>query len=68
MQLKITGYAKNLSNGNVEVLAKGTPNHVEQLKEWLQHGPQHAVVDKIECEVIDDQQVESLAIDNFKIL
>ena len=68
LQLNIIGYAKNLSNGNVEVLAKGTSNHVEQLKEWLQHGPQYAVVDKVECEMINDQALESVVKDNFKIL
>ena len=68
LQLNITGYAKNLSNGNVEVLANGMSNQVEQLKEWLQHGPQHAVVDKIECEIINDQTLESVVSDNFKIL
>ena len=41
-RLGLGGYARNLADGRVEVLAAGTPQAVEQLARWLQHGPPHA--------------------------
>jgi len=50
--LGITGYARNLSNGQVEVLACGEETQVAQLKEWLWHGPRLAEVTDIQVETI----------------
>ena len=52
-RLDLGGYARNLSDGRVEVLAAGTPQAVEQLARWLQHGPPHARVDAVERFVAD---------------
>ena len=49
---KVTGYARNLSDGSVEVLACGQPQSVDALCEWLWQGPQHARVDNVECSEI----------------
>ena len=38
-RLAITGYAINLPDGNVEVLAWGTPEALRELEAWLQQGP-----------------------------
>ena len=35
-QLGVTGYARNLPDGNVEVLACGKASALEGLKEWQQ--------------------------------
>ena len=43
-QLGVRGWAKNLSDGRVEVVACGTPDAVEALCEWLRHGPPLAEV------------------------
>ncbi len=46
--LGLTGYAKNLDDGSVEVIACGEPQQIERLVEWLkQGGPKHAKVDKV---------------------
>lgn len=42
--LGITGHAINLGNGDVEVLACGNPDVLEQLESWLQQGPPMASV------------------------
>lgn len=34
-ELGVTGYARNLSDGRVEVLACGEPQAVQQLLDWL---------------------------------
>ena len=48
--LNITGYAKNLPDGSVEVLACGKKTDIESLKDWLKQGPPSAHVDKLLCE------------------
>lgn len=47
--LGITGYAKNMRDGSVEVLACGPQPAVEQLGEWLWVGPPAARVSQVEC-------------------
>ena len=43
----IVGYAKNLSDGRVEVFAIGTPEMLATLRRELERGPQSAVVLKV---------------------
>jgi acylphosphatase len=53
-ELGVTGYAKNLPDGRVEVVACGEPQAVGQLCEWLWIGPpsaQVAAVDVVEITV-----------------
>ncbi|MGB2079666.1 MAG: acylphosphatase, partial [Vibrio sp.] len=54
-RLGLTGYAKNLADGRVEVLACGTPEQVEALYHWLHQGSPHAEVEKVEAQVCDDE-------------
>ena len=42
--LGLQGYAVNRPDGRVEVLAVGSATALEQLTEWLQHGPRAAKV------------------------
>lgn len=47
-KLGLTGYAHNLDDGSVEVLACGETEQVEALESWLkQGGPRSARVDKV---------------------
>ena len=47
-QLGVLGYARNLDDGSVEVLAWGEPDKVEALIAWLKAGGPHgARVDKV---------------------
>ncbi len=47
--LGLKGYAKNLSDNSVEVVAVGDSKiNLEKLKKWCKHGPTGAVVEKIE--------------------
>ena len=47
-RLGITGYAMNLADGNVEVLACGAAVVLDELQAWLHHGPPMARVTKVE--------------------
>jgi len=46
--LGITGYAKNMPDGSVQVLACGEPAALNRLTEWLQHGPPMAEVERMD--------------------
>ncbi|QNP39884.1 acylphosphatase [Lysobacter solisilvae (ex Woo and Kim 2020)] len=46
--LQLRGYARNLSDGRVEVLAIGDDDAVEELGQWLHYGPPQAQVDELE--------------------
>jgi len=53
--LGITGYARNLEDGSVEVLACGDPQAMDRLAQWLEHGPPMASVTRVEsCESSTD--------------
>ena len=43
-RLAIRGVARNLPDGSVEVIAHGSPEAVENLRQWLRHGPSGARV------------------------
>ncbi len=55
-KFNLTGYARNLPDGSVEVLACGEPQAVEALCDWLWEGPIHARVDNVECREIQQTQ------------
>jgi len=57
LRLGLTGYARNLSDGRVEVLACGEPDQVSQLREWLRNGPPAAEVTGVACEPVAFQQL-----------
>lgn len=54
VNLGITGYAKNLPDGRVEVLMHGTPEAVGHLKAWLWDGPPAARVVAVDCKLVDE--------------
>jgi len=47
--LHLHGYARNLPDGRVDVLACGTAQALADFKAWLRIGPAHAKVREIEC-------------------
>lgn len=46
--LGITGMARNLPDGRVEVIAQGSVAAIEALALWLERGPPHARVDSVQ--------------------
>lgn len=51
--LGVTGHARNLPDGRVEVLACGDPEAVDALCRWLWDGPPAAEVTAVEIEHVD---------------
>jgi len=64
-RLGLAGYAKNLADGSVEVLAWGDAHALEELETWLQHGPPQARVTRVRR---DPAGNESLTGSGFRIL
>lgn len=60
----LSGYAKNLQSGQVEVLVQGDVNSVTQLALWLEEGPQYASVDS----VVEVDAVTSEKLFDFKVI
>ncbi|WP_043739848.1 acylphosphatase [Thioalkalivibrio nitratireducens] len=52
VELGLVGYARNRSDGSVEVLAVGTPAAVARLRAWLAEGPPAARVSTVDCEPV----------------
>ncbi len=48
IQLNVTGWVRNIYNGNVEVLAEGNRQALETLLEILKHGPNAATVTNLQ--------------------
>ena len=56
--LGVTGYARNLPDGRVEVLACGQPAAVDALCEWLRQGPPAAQVNTVDTEELVVESVQ----------
>lgn len=57
LELGCSGYAHNLPDGRVEVLAKGEEAAVQALVAWLSQGPPAAQVSHVEVQTLSDQEV-----------
>jgi acylphosphatase len=53
LALGLRGYARNLADGRVEVLAAGEANASDALANWLRHGPPLARVDALAREAAE---------------
>ncbi|MBI1950863.1 MAG: acylphosphatase [Acidobacteria bacterium] len=61
--LGIAGYARNLADGRVEIVAAGAPEGVRLFRERLQSGPRGAVVSGIEASEVEiDSSDESFEV------
>ncbi|MDX1555716.1 MAG: acylphosphatase [Xanthomonadales bacterium] len=51
--LGISGYARNMPDGSVEVLACGSSEVLDRLEAWLQQGPPMARVERVQSEPVE---------------
>jgi acylphosphatase len=56
--LGVTGYARNLPDGRVEVLACGRPDVVDALVRWLWQGPPAASVTAVDVEDVEPRSLD----------
>ncbi|MBB3225502.1 acylphosphatase [Luteibacter sp. Sphag1AF] len=57
LRLKVTGHARNLADGSVEVVAYGDSTAIDHLEAWLHEGPVQAQVEELYREDIDAGEV-----------
>jgi acylphosphatase len=50
-ELGLTGWVKNRSDGNVEIIAEGENENLLKLKEWTNGGPSYAKITKVISEL-----------------
>lgn len=58
-RLGVTGYARNLPDGQVEVLICGAGKAVAAMRDWLRSGPPQAEVTGIACEPVGYQELDA---------
>lgn len=61
-RLGLTGWARNLPDGRVEVMVFGDAENLEQLHEWLKIGSEKAKVDDVTQDEIAWQSHERFAV------
>ena len=62
VQLSLTGYAKNLPDGRVEVVACGQFDAVDKLAAWLREGPRMASVTSVDDEAVEFREFDSFGL------
>lgn len=60
--LGLSGWVRNLEDGRVEVMASGETTLVEELRQWLAHGPEMAKVINVECRDLEYQTFPDFSI------
>ena len=55
LRLGLRGYAVNLPDGRVEVLACGPKEVLDELAAWLNHGPAAARVTDVQMELVEEK-------------
>jgi acylphosphatase len=63
IDLGLSGHARNLDNGHVEVLVCGEQQQVEKMLSWLNQGPEEAEVENIDKKQVQWQQHQFFAIE-----
>lgn len=62
LELGISGIVKNLPDGNVQIIATGTDDQLDQLVQWCKQGPPRAKVTAIDVEPVTPQVFMGFAI------
>ena len=56
LELGISGIVKNLPNGNVQILATGSNDQLDQLVQWCKVGPARAKVTSVNVDTVNKQE------------
>ena len=49
LRLYVSGWIRNLPNGDVEVHAEGKQEYLDEFLAWLENGPPYARVERVEA-------------------
>jgi acylphosphatase len=61
-RLGLTGWVRNLPDGDVELVACGDAEKLKQLEQWLWQGPPHARVERVAVDDPGSQEFSSFDI------
>ena len=61
--LGLKGYARNMADGSVQIVAEGPEQKIKELIEFCKKGPRAARVDKVDVHI----EEASNEFDNFKV-
>lgn len=56
-QLQLKGWVRNLTTGEVEVLAQGNEHELNELNHWLHQGSPAAKVTKVSSKIVPNQHL-----------
>ncbi len=62
IELGISGYARNLADGDVELMICGEQGNVEMMLTWLKHGPENAEVQSLQQKQVQLQEFNHFSI------
>jgi acylphosphatase len=62
IDLGISGYARNLADGDVELMICGESEQVNKMLEWLKQGPKGAEVEHIQSKQVDLKEYNHFSI------
>jgi acylphosphatase len=62
-KIGVKGHVRNLENGDVEVIAEGSPEEIEKMTALCKKGAPHSNVKSV-----DVQELNHIGFDEFKIL
>jgi acylphosphatase len=60
--LGVSGWARNLADGRVEIAAEGDADAVSKLVEWCHHGPPAARVSAVEVQAEEPEGLGGFAV------
>ncbi len=60
--LGISGWARNLPDGRVEIVAEGDPEALDKFVEWCRHGPPDARVTAVEVHAEEPEGLDSFTV------
>ncbi len=56
IDLGLSGYARNLADGDVEVFLSGEEDNIQKMLTWLEDGPEQAEVTEMQHKKVDWQE------------
>lgn len=56
LRFGVTGWVRNLPNGDVEAFAEGNRDDVERFIDWCRQGPPHARVDRVDVKWMEPER------------
>jgi len=62
LSLGITGWVKNTSSGDVEILATGADESLDQFIHWCKQGPPNAIVKEVQVAKAADERFDGFEV------